>query len=137
MRVGPSWLAEAAKLGLARVVNYNESLPGNLKGAFDIVFDCHGSLTAQDEKFLMNSSGVTVDIDPTVGNLIRSIISSKHKMIRGLPSPVILQKIADLAVTGQFPVPISRTAPLSEAIALISDLETGKRVPGKAVIVMG
>lgn len=137
VRVGPSWLADAGKLDLARVLSYNQPLPEDLKGTFDIVFDCHGSLTAKDEKFLIKSSGVAVDIDPTVGNLIRSVISSKHKMVRGLPSQDILQKVVDLAVAGRFPIPISRTVPLSEAIALISDLESGKRVPGKAVIVMG
>ncbi|RUY50824.1 MULTISPECIES: hypothetical protein [unclassified Mesorhizobium] len=77
-----------------------------------------------------------MDIDPTFGNLVRSIISSRHSFVRGVPSLRILQKIVDLAVGGRLPITISRTARLSEAIALISDLEAGKRVPGKAVIVM-
>jgi NADPH:quinone reductase-like Zn-dependent oxidoreductase len=136
VRVGPSWLAEAAKLGLDRVLNYQEPLPNDLKGSFDVVFDCHGSLSAKEEDFLTRRSGVAVDIDPTFGNLFRSIVSSRHSFARGMPSTVILQKIVDLAVAGQFPITISRTAPLSEAIALITDLEAGKRVPGKAVIVM-
>jgi NADPH:quinone reductase-like Zn-dependent oxidoreductase len=136
IRVGPSWRVEGEKMGLARVLSYNQQLPDDLKGAFDIVFDCHGSLTAKEELFLMKNSGVAVDIDPTLGNLIRSVIFSRHKMVRGLPSLEILQKVVDLAVAGRFSMPISRTAPLSEAIPLISDLEAGKRVPGKAVIVM-
>jgi NADPH:quinone reductase-like Zn-dependent oxidoreductase len=136
VRVGPSWFAEASNLGFARVLSYDQPLPADLKGAFDVVFDCHGSLTAKSEEFLLKSSGMAVDIDPTVGNLIRSVLSSKHKMVRGLPSPAILQKIIDLAVAGRFSIPIGRTAPLSEAITLIRDLEAGKRVPGKAVIVM-
>jgi len=93
-------------------------------------------LTAKDEEFLINTSGGAVDIDPTVGNLFRSNFSSKHNLVRGLPSASILQKIVNLAVGGQFPVPISRMAPLSQGIALIADLESGKRVPGKAVMVM-
>jgi NADPH:quinone reductase-like Zn-dependent oxidoreductase len=52
-------------------------------------------------------------------------------------STPILQKIVDLAAAGQFTIPINRTAPLSEAIALISNLEAGNRLPGKSVIVMG
>ncbi|MDO9439606.1 MAG: NADP-dependent oxidoreductase [Beijerinckiaceae bacterium] len=137
VRVGPSWLADAAKLGLSRVLNYTQPLPDDLKGGFNVVFDCHGSLTAAEEDFLTKRSGVAVDIDPTFGNLIRSMISSRHSFVRGVPSPVILQKIIDLAVGGRFPITISRTAPLSEAIAVISELEAGKRAPGKAVIVMG
>jgi NADPH:quinone reductase-like Zn-dependent oxidoreductase len=136
VRVGPSWLAAAAKLGLARVLDYSQPIPDDLRGAFDVVFDCHGSLTAKEEDFLTKRSGVAVDIDPTFGNLVRSIVSSRHSFVRGVPSLVILQKIVDLAVAGRLPITISRTARLSEATALISDLEAGKRVPGKAVIVM-
>lgn len=136
VRVGPSWFADATNLGCARVLSYDQPLPADLKGTFDVVFDCHGSLTAKDEEFLIKNSGVAVDIDPTIGNLIRSVISSKHKMVRGLPSLAILKKVVDLAVAGRFPISIGRTARLSEAIALISDLEAGKRVPGKAVVLM-
>lgn len=137
VRVGPSWLADAAKLGLARVLDYSQPIPDDLRGAFDVVFDCHGSLTAREEEFLTKRSGIAVDIDPTFGNLVRSIISSRHSFVRGVPSLVILQKIVDIAVAGRLPITISRTVQLSEAIVLISDLEAGKRVPGKAVIVMG
>ncbi|MER9648687.1 NADP-dependent oxidoreductase [Mesorhizobium sp. M0199] len=137
VRVGPSWLADAEKLRLARVLDYSRPIPDNLKGGFDVVFDCHGSLTAKEEDFLTKRSGVAVDIDPTFGNLVRSLISSRHSFVRGVPSSTILQKIVDLAIAGRFPITIGRTARLPEAVALISDLESGKRVPGKAVIVMG
>lgn len=85
---------------------------------------------------LIKPSGVAVDIDPTFGNLFRSLTSSKHRMVRGLPSQDILAKVVRLAADGDFPISISRTAPLSEAIALIGDLEAGKRSSGKAVILM-
>jgi NADPH:quinone reductase-like Zn-dependent oxidoreductase len=42
----------------------------------------------------------------------------------------------DLASSGKLPLTIGRTAPLAEAIALISDLEAGRRTKGKAVIVI-
>ncbi|MBY5666331.1 NAD(P)-dependent alcohol dehydrogenase [Rhizobium leguminosarum] len=135
-RVGPSSLAGFADMGLARVLDYTQPLPHHLKGTFDVVFDCHGGLTSAQEDFLTKRSGVAVDIDPTVGNLIKSLISSRHSFVRGVLSTSILQKIVDLATTSQFTLPISRTAPLSEAIALISDLEAGNRLPGKSVIVM-
>lgn len=136
-RVGPSSLSYSAKWGLAQVLDYTQPLPNNLKGAFDVVFDCYGGLTSMEEDFLTRRSGVAVDIDPTVGNLIRSLISPKHSFVRGVLSTPILQKIVDLAAAGQFTIPINRTAPLSEAIALISDLEAGNRLPGKSVVVMG
>jgi len=136
VRVGSSWLAEAKRRGFVRVLNYNDTLSADLEGAFDVVFDCHGSLSAKQEGFLTKHTGVAVDIDPTFGNLFRSLISSRHRFARGMPSQVILQKVVDLAVVGKFPITISRMAPLAEATALISDLEGGKRVPGKALIIM-
>lgn len=136
-RVGPSSLERSAEWGLAQVLDYTQPLSNNLKGAFDVVFDCHGGLTAKEEDFLTKPSGVAVDVDPTIGNLIRSLISSRHSFVRGVLSTSILQKIVDLTTAGQFTIPINRTAPLAEAIALISDLEAGHRLPGKAVIVMG
>jgi NADPH:quinone reductase-like Zn-dependent oxidoreductase len=136
-RVGPSSLASFADMGLARVLDYTQPLPDHLHGAFDVVFDCHGGLTSRQEDFLTKRSGIAVDIDPTVGNVIRSLISSRHSFVRGVLSTVILQKIVDLATAGQFTMPINRTAPLSEAIALISELEAGNRLPGKSVILMG
>ncbi|WP_370677290.1 NAD(P)-dependent alcohol dehydrogenase [Pleomorphomonas sp. PLEO] len=135
-RVGPASVADFADSGLARVLDYTQPLPDELKGAFDVVFDCHGSLTPAEEDFLTKRSGVAVDIDPTAGNLIRSLISRRHSFVRGVLNPAILQKIVDLAVAGQFTLPISRTAPLSEAIALIGALEAGNRLAGKSVIVM-
>jgi NADPH:quinone reductase-like Zn-dependent oxidoreductase len=136
-RVGPSSLASFADMGLARVLDYSQPLPNNLNGTFDVVFDCHGGLTSRQEDFLTKRSGIAVDIDPTVGNLIRSLISTRHSFVRGVLSTLILQKMVDLATAGQFSIPISRTAPLPEAIALISELEAGNRLPGKSVILMG
>ncbi|KAA3512883.1 NADP-dependent oxidoreductase [Agrobacterium rosae] len=137
VRVGPSSLASFADMGMARVLDYTQALPENLKGTFDVVFDCHGGLTSAEEDFLTKRSGIAVDIDPTVGNVFRSLISSRHNFVRGVLSTSILQKIVDLALAGQFTIPINRIVSLSEAIALISDLEAGNRLPGKSVILMG
>jgi len=136
-RAGPSSLASFADLGLARVLDYTQPVPDDLKGAFDVVFDCHGSLRPAAEAFLTRRSGIVVNIDPTMGNLIRSLVSRRHSFIRGVMSTSILQKVAELAVAGQFTLPISRTASLSESISLIGQLEAGNRLPGKSVIVMG
>jgi hypothetical protein len=68
-------------------------------------------LTPKEEERLIKRSGVAVEIDPTVGNMFRSLISKKHRMVRGMPSQEILRKVADLAAVGQFLLTISRTAP--------------------------
>ncbi|MBY3045987.1 hypothetical protein [Rhizobium leguminosarum] len=61
-----------------------------------------------------------------IGDLIET------QLRQGRAEHTILQKIIDLATTGQFTIPISRTAPLSEANSLIGDLEAGNRLPGKS-----
>ncbi len=73
-RVGPSSLASFADMELAGVLDYTLALPEHLKGAFDVVFDCHDGLTSGQEASLTKRSGIAADIDPSVGNLIRSLI---------------------------------------------------------------
>ncbi|MBP0617756.1 NADP-dependent oxidoreductase [Jiella mangrovi] len=135
-RVGTTSMREMENRGLAFVLDYNQPIPTHLRHSFDVVLDCHGSLTAKEEESLIRSGGFAVDIVPNVGNLLRSLISPKHRFARGAPSNDILLKVADLAVAGKFPLPVGRTAHLFDAIAMIRDLEAGKRVAGKAVIVM-
>jgi NADPH:quinone reductase-like Zn-dependent oxidoreductase len=136
VRVGTASTREMGNEGLALVLDYNEPLPRSLQKSFDVVLDCHGGLTAREEFELLKPRGVAVDIVPNAGNLFRSLVSSRHRMVRAAPSREILQKVADLSVAGKFALPVSRTAPLSEAIAMIRDLEAGQRVTGKAVILM-
>jgi NADPH:quinone reductase-like Zn-dependent oxidoreductase len=136
VRVGPSSIAEMAKREFASVVDYSQPIPARLHHSFDVVLDCHGGLTAREERSLIKSGGVAVDIVPTLSNMRRAIFSSRHRLVRAAPSQDILRKVTDLASSGKLLIPVNRTSSLSEAISLIKDLETGKRGPGKAVIVL-
>lgn len=135
-RVGTTSMREMENRGLASVLDYNQPIPASLQHSFRVVLDCHGSLTAKEEESLIRPGGFAVDIVPNAGNLLRSLISPKHLFARGAPSNDILHKVVDLAVAGKFDLTIGRTAHLADAIAMIRDLEAGKRVAGKAVIVM-
>ena len=135
-RVGSTAIRAMEEQGLAYVLDYSRPIPDSLRHSFDVVFDCHGGLAAKEEESLLKPGGIAVDIVPNAGNLLLSLFSTKHRFARGAPSNDILRKVVDLAVVGKFPLPVSRTAPLSDAIAMIRDLEAGKRVMGKAVIVM-
>ena len=85
---------------------------------------------------LRKRDGIVLDINPTAAKFLKSLYSRHRKVPFGSPGPEILQKLADLAVSGKMPISIGRTAPLNQAIALIGDLEAGRRVKGKSVIVM-
>jgi NADPH:quinone reductase-like Zn-dependent oxidoreductase len=135
-RVGPGAITEATALGIDPVLDYTKDIPASLKQKFDIVFDCNGSLTPGQEDALAKRGGIILDINPTAKKFMRSLFSRRHKFVMGSPRTEILQKIVDLAAAGKFPITIGRTAPLEESIALIGDLEAGRRVKGKAIIVM-
>jgi len=100
------------------------------------VFDCNGSLTPRQGDALIKRDGVVIDISPTFSKFMRSLFLRHRKFVFASPGAETLQKIVDLAASGKLPISIGRTATLDQAIALISDLEAGRRTKGKAVIVM-
>ncbi len=135
-RVGPSALADAQALGIDQVLDYTKEIPARLESTFDVVFDCNGSLTAGESDALVKRGGLVLDINPTPGKFLRSLYSRRHKVVFGTQDTQTLQEIADLAGRGKLAISIGRTVTLEEAIALIGELEAGRRVKGKAVIVM-
>jgi NADPH:quinone reductase-like Zn-dependent oxidoreductase len=100
------------------------------------VFDCNGSLTPREGDALIKRDGVVIDINPTFPKFRRSLFFRHRKFVFASPSAEILQKVVDLAASGKLPISIGRTATLNQAIALISELEAGRRAKGKAVILM-
>jgi NADPH:quinone reductase-like Zn-dependent oxidoreductase len=136
-RVGPNALDEAKTIGVDPVLEYTKPIPSSLSGRFDVVFDTNGSLSIAEGNALARSKGIVVDTNPTGAKFMKSLFSSRRQFVLGTPDISILQKIVDLASSGKLPLTIGRTAPLAEAIALISDLEAGRRTKGKAVIVIG
>jgi len=135
-RVGPRSLDEAKAIGMDSVLDYTKELPASLHGRFDIVFDTNGSLSIEEGNALIKPRGIVIDAIPTSGKFVRSMISSRRHVLMSSPNTEILQKVVELAGAGKLPLSIGRTAPLDEAVALIKDLESGKRAKGKAVIVM-
>jgi NADPH:quinone reductase-like Zn-dependent oxidoreductase len=80
-------------------------------------------------------SGVA-DINPTAYKFVRSLYSLRHRFVFSNQGTDVLQTIADMARSGKLRISIGRTVKLDEAIALIGDLEAGRRAKGKAVIAM-
>ena len=79
---------------------------------------------------------MVLDINPTGAKFARSFFSRRRKILFGTQDLETLQQIADLANSGKLGISIGRTAKLEDAIAIIGDLEAGRRAKGKAVIVM-
>jgi NADPH:quinone reductase-like Zn-dependent oxidoreductase len=135
-RVGPNSLSDAKALGIDPVLDYTQKIPPALNQKYDIVFDCNGGLTPSEGDTLIRRGGVVIDINPTARKFIRSLYSPRHKFFFGTQQLETLQKIAEFAASGKLKITIGRTAKLDDAIALITDLESGRRTQGKAVIDM-
>jgi NADPH:quinone reductase-like Zn-dependent oxidoreductase len=135
-RVGPSALVDARAMGMDPVLDYSQPIPASLNQKFDIVFDCNGSLTPSDGDALIHRGGLVLDINPTGVKFARSLYSRRRKILFGTQDAEILQHIADLAGGGKLSISIGRRATLEDAIAVIGELEAGRRAKGKTVIVM-
>jgi NADPH:quinone reductase-like Zn-dependent oxidoreductase len=133
-RVGPSALVDAQAMGLEQVLDYTQEIPATLQRKFDIVFDCSGTLTPSEGDALIKNGGAVIDINPSTYKFMRSLYSPRHKFVMGSQDTATLQKVADLAGAGKLAISIGRTAVLDQAIALLTDLEAGRRSKGKAVI---
>jgi NADPH:quinone reductase-like Zn-dependent oxidoreductase len=133
-RVGPGSLIEAQSLGLTPTLDYNGPIPSDALNAFDVVFDCNGSLTPQQGNSLVKSGGMVIDINLTRPKLWRALLSRHRKLVFFNRNAETLQKVVDFAASGRLKLPIGRTVNLKEAIPMIADLESGKHFKGKVVI---
>ena len=133
-RVGAGSLEEARSMGLSPALDYGKPVPPDAARSFDVVFDCNGSLSPQEGDRLIKSGGVVIDINLTGPKLSRALFSKHRNLVFFNGNAKTLQKVVELAAAGRLKLPIARTVPLAEAIPVVSELERGRRLNGKAVI---
>lgn len=136
-RVGADSMNAAKAIGVDTVLDYRQDIPGNLLGKFDVVFDTHGSLAIKDERRLAKRGGVILDINPSPAKLLRILLSRSRKFVMGKQDEATLRELVDLASMGKLKISIGRIVQLDEGIDLIRELESGGRIQGKGLIVMG
>ena len=134
-RVGPNALTQAKASGLDPALDYTQPLSAALDGAFDVVFDCHGSMSAKDARRLLKPGGLVLDIVPTPAKFLRALVSRSHKVVIADTTAENLQPVVDLAAAGKLMIPIVQTSSLEQAPPLLAALERGERLNGKTVIV--
>jgi hypothetical protein len=59
-------IAQARALGIDPALDYSKPWSMSLSGAFDLVFDCNGTLSPKGSKHLLNRDGMVLDIVPTL-----------------------------------------------------------------------
>jgi NADPH:quinone reductase-like Zn-dependent oxidoreductase len=128
--------SHAKQLGVDPVFDYTSDDLRSLKGKCDVVFDTAGTLSLDAGFALLAADGVMLDINTTPRKLVRGLFSRRYRIVFGTQSIDTLQQVTRLAADGKLQVQIGRTALLEDAIQLISDTESGRKVPGRSVIVM-
>ena len=122
-RVGAHSLAEAHAAGLSPLLDYANPIPAELKGTFDVVFDCNGSLTPEEGDLLRKKAGMVIDINLTKKKLLRAFLSKGRKLVFFNGKAETLEMVVGLAAAGKLSLPIGVTAPLNDAIPLITAVD--------------
>jgi len=125
---------EALAMGVGEVVDYRAFDIASYRYRFDVVFDTAGALSLSQCGAMLKRRGMSLHIVPTPAKLIGSLLSPRHHVVFGNPTPQSLAGIADAAEQGKLVPAIGRIAPLSEAISAFVELERTGSPKGKLVI---
>jgi NADPH:quinone reductase-like Zn-dependent oxidoreductase len=126
---------EALALGVGEVVDYRAFDIAPYRHRFDVVFDTAGVLSLSQCGAMLKRRGLSLHIVPTPAKLIGCLLPSRHHLVFGNPTPQCMAGIVEAAERGKLVPAIGRTAPLSEAISAIIELEMTGFSKGKLVIV--
>lgn len=129
-----SAMQDARDLGVAPTVEF-DSVPTTLKGKFDIVFDTVGTLTPKTARMLLKSGGRIVDIVPSAGKFIRSVLPGPYKVVIAQHNAEDLDELAQACAQGTLRLPIAATVPLKDAIPALTELERNNTPKGGKLII--
>jgi|SRR5580658_7261814 len=128
---------EALALGVSEAFDYRAFDVAAQRSRYDLVYDTAGGLSASECASMLKPRGIAVHAAPTPGTLALCLVSPRHAIGSGNPNPKRMAGIADAAERGLIAPKVARVAPLSEAIAALTELETTGQPKGKLVIVPG
>jgi len=124
---------EALASGVSEVADRNFDV-AQYPRRFDVIFDTAGALSLGQCATMLKPHGVSLHIVPTPAKLIGCLLSARHQVVFGKPTPEGLGAIAEALERGEIVAAIGGVAPLSEAIPAIIDLERNGVPKGKLVI---
>lgn len=129
-------MPRAHALGVARVYDYRTTDLTTISERFDVVCDTAATMTTAVGLGMLRDGGVFLDINPTLGKFIRSMVDHRLKPIICKARSDILDGLARAAGEGKLRLPAAKPVPLSEAIRLLTELEQGHKLAGKGLVVM-
>jgi len=134
----PADMSTARRLGVQEAFDYRFPMAVKLQQSFDVVFDTAGTLpVGQGLGMLRPGCGVFLDINFfTPARILRGLFSRRYKTLMGTQSVPVLEAVAAASAAGVLQIEVDRTAPLANAIQLITDVEQGRKGKGRAVIMI-
>lgn len=129
-------MGRARSLGVQTVYDYRTTNLSEIKERFDVVYDTSATMQVSVGVAMLRRGGVFLDLNPSLGKLVRAIIDRRLKPVIGAPRAEILEKVSDAARGYQFSIPVGEIVPLSDAMQLITELEAGRKLGGKGLVAM-
>jgi len=83
---------------------------------------------------MLKPRGVFVDINPTPKRFLRGMLTPRYKLAFATMATRHLAEIAQLAAQGTLRPTVGLDRPFSEALETITAVESGLRVPGRAIL---
>jgi NADPH:quinone reductase-like Zn-dependent oxidoreductase len=130
----PSAMKDARDLGVSAVVEF-DYVPPTLKRQFDIVFDTVGTLPPTRARMLLKSGGRIVDIVPTPGKFVRSVLPGPYNVVIAQHNAKDLGELARACAQGTLRLPIAQRVSLRDAIAALTELERNNKPRGGKLII--
>lgn len=131
---GPASRDSARAAGVDQIFGYSDRQAIAQNGKYDAVFDTLGTLDVGDGLSMLKPKGVFVDINPTLGRLLRGMPSRRYKLAFATMGIKHLPAIGKLAADGTLRPTIGLEAPFDNALTVIAGAETGRRSSGKIVL---
>ncbi len=132
-----AWMMQRARdLGVQPLFDYRTTDLSKIRERFDVVYDTAGTMMVATGLGLLRQGGVYLDINPTPAKFIRAIFNRRLKPIVCTARAQILDGLASASGNGKLRFPVAETVLLADAIPLITALETGHKLPGKALVAM-
>jgi NADPH:quinone reductase-like Zn-dependent oxidoreductase len=100
------------------------------------VYDTSGTLPVRAAMRMLTKTGVFLDINATPARFIHAALSRRHKIFFCTPTTQTLTDAARAAADGSIRMPVGETVPLKAAAGLIAELEKGRKIGGKGLILM-
>ncbi|ENX23116.1 hypothetical protein F892_02359 [Acinetobacter vivianii] len=124
--------------GVHSVYQYTDKFSFISNGPYDVVFDTLGTLPVTDGLEMLLNKGKFIDINPTIGRVLRGIasISKSYKMVFATGGFKNLSDIEKLATQGNLHSSIGLEVPFTEALDVIRNTEQGQRILGRVILLM-